>query len=88
LLLTFAVSDCAGSGLETGNRLGFQFCAIAQQAAFAPAPESETQIICNAVESTSCYTAFDDYINQNCPGLRDQNMDFYTELSNVCMITQ
>lgn len=82
------IADCAGAGEDTGNMLGTQFCNLAQGGpAAAMAQESPTVQICNAVESTLCYSSFDDYVQQHCADAMDANMDYYNSLSEVCAIT-
>lgn len=79
--------DCAGSGKETGHRLGVQFCQIAAAGPSLMSGDNLTKAVCNAVESTTCYSTLDDYVQNNCPDLMDTKMDYYQQLSDVCQIT-
>lgn len=80
-------TECAGTGKETGHRLGVQFCQIAAAAPALMSSDNLTKAVCNAVESTTCYSTFDEYVQGNCPELMDSNMDYYQQLSDVCQIT-
>lgn len=76
-----------GSGAETGHRLGVQFCAISTGPAMMQS-NGITNAVCNALESTACYNALDTYTNDNCYAAKQQTVDYYTQLSAVCEITQ
>lgn len=85
--LLLIIINLPGSGAETGHRLGVQFCAISAGPAMMQS-NGITNAVCNALESTACYDAFDTYTNANCAAAKQQNTDYYTQLSAVCQITQ
>ena len=51
--------------------------------------DASTIAVCNAVESTLCYTALDDWVANNCAAARKdpKNDEYFTNLSASCAVT-
>ncbi|KNC74758.1 hypothetical protein SARC_12701 [Sphaeroforma arctica JP610] len=81
------VDVCVGNGEDTGERIGRQFCSIAQLSLYAVNADGITVEICDAQEKQACLDEYENYVEDKCSSLLKGNQQFYNDLKATCDIT-